>query len=89
MWSRLAKSPPTYLTTSIYEAICVNNGSLPITSAAFGKIVEPMIAELHHKTPRGTGPDDREVTGLICDALDKVDVEAEIGPPLRSHGGPR
>lgn len=32
MWDRRAKSLPTFLTTSIYEAICVNNGALPITS---------------------------------------------------------
>jgi hypothetical protein len=33
---------------------------MPITSAAFGEIVDPVIADLHGRTPKGTRPDAKE-----------------------------
>src|SRR5882757_937813 len=59
---------------------------IPTSSAAFGVIVDPVIAELHRRTPHGTRPDAKELTGLVYDALDRAGIEVTIKPPVPLNG---
>jgi hypothetical protein len=86
LWHRRSRSAPLHVARSIHEVICMAAGSIPITSATFGEIVGPVIAELHRRTPQGTRPDARELTGLVYDALAKADVDVTIRPPIEAHG---
>jgi hypothetical protein len=41
LWHRRSKSPPLRVARSVYEVIVMAGGSIPITSGAFGVIVDP------------------------------------------------
>lgn len=86
LWHRRSKSPPQHVARSIHDVIVMAAGSIPITSAAFGEIVDPVIADLHRRTPAELRPDAKELTGLVYDALDKAGVEVTIRPPIEAHG---
>lgn len=86
LWHRRSKSPPLHVARSVYEVIAMAAGSIPITSAAFGEIVDPVIADLQRRTLQGTRPDARELTGLVYDALATAGVDVTIKPPAEAHG---
>ena len=79
MWGKRSKDPPLHVSRSMYEAIRMCAGEIPLaSSAAFGEIVHPVIEELHRLTPKGMRPDPRELTGQVYDALDRAGVEVTI-----------
>ena len=89
MWGKRRKEAPTFLTRSMFEAIRMCGGEIPLESErAFADIVAPAIVELHRITPNGTRPEARELTGRVYDALNGAGVEVTIAPPVKSGPTP-
>ena len=87
-WSKRQKEPPYFLSTTIYETMCICGAEFPIDARAFGRLVHPVIDDLFHVTPRGRIPEAPDTVGRIYDALDAAGVEVTFRPPLEAHGSP-
>lgn len=87
VWPRRSKEPPDHVGRAVYDIMTVCAGDIPVASVDFGRIVQPIIAELHRITPNGRRPDAHDLTGRVYDALSAAGIEVRIRPPIKSHGG--
>lgn len=85
-WTLRSKEPPDHLARSMYEAISVNRGELPLDSRRFGEIMRPAIAELHRTTSKGQRPAAKDLMSRAYDALSAAGIEVTILPPIQAHG---
>lgn len=86
-WKRRGRTSHEVVAIYLYDSITVSNGRVPIPKSEFIRIVTPMIDKLIAATHKGEKPDARNFAGLTYDVLDQAEVEIEIKPPVRSHGG--
>lgn len=86
LWKKREKEPPFHVSTSMYETIGMCGGLMPLKTREFGDLMQPLIKELHRRTPKGERPRPHDLASGTYDALAAAGVEVTIKPPLQGHG---
>ena len=84
-WSKRAKEPPLHMSTSMYETIRMCDGVMSLSAREFSDLVQPLIEELHRRTPKGIRPTPCDLASNTYDVLAAAGVEVTIVPSLRGH----
>ncbi|MDI1283811.1 MAG: hypothetical protein PSV46_05420 [Reyranella sp.] len=85
-WKKRAKEPPFHVSTTMYETIRMCGGRMPLKAREFSDLLQPLIEELHRRTPKGERPQPHDLAGGTYDALAAAGVEVTIKPPIHGHG---
>ena len=73
------KGVPTWLSTCFYQWINIDAGKIGGTFEQFAVAMDPLIEELHQKTPDREGLDRQVITGMIYDDYRPLELRCVFG----------